>query len=177
MSLSFPDTTESCFFSQYKEKAAPEPKVITLCRIAASHPHITVSLFQGGIRRTLLPEDKYQIGVFPRVLLCPKISSLLYSEPQKSKADFGPHNLILWVNYLNDKVLHSKDSKYTTPRELVQYYAAAYNSSVTVSEQRKFYCRRLGLINDKFIHVAAVNPLTPERTFFPANFPAIKKIM
>ena len=43
---------------QSKEKGAPEPKVITLSRIAASLPHITVTLFHAGIGRTLLPEDK-----------------------------------------------------------------------------------------------------------------------
>ena len=102
-----------------KEKAVPEPKVITLSRIAASLSHITITLFDAGIGRTLLPEDKYQVGVFPRVLLCPNVSSLLYSESQSDSCGWAPHNLMLWINYLNDKVLHSKDSKYTIPRELV----------------------------------------------------------
>ena len=65
---------------QSKEKGAPEPKVITLSRIAASLPHITVTLFHAGIGRTLLPEDKYQLGNIPRVLLCPNIASLLFPE-------------------------------------------------------------------------------------------------
>ena len=42
-----------------KEKTAPEPKVITLSRVAASLPHITVTLNESGVGRTLLPKDNY----------------------------------------------------------------------------------------------------------------------
>nr|APG79270.1 hypothetical protein [Hubei bunya-like virus 2] len=126
------------------DDGAPEPKVITLARISAALPHITVSLFKSNVGRTLVPEDKYQLEDAPRVLLSPNVASLLVVDSSEPKG-FTPHHVVLWVNYLNDKVLHSKDKKFTEPRQLVQYHSAAFNSTATDVDFRKSFCKKFDL--------------------------------
>ena len=63
---------------------------------------------------------------------------------------------MLWINFLNDKVLHTKDGRYTPARELVQYYAAAFNSTMTMSDQRRHYCRKLQLIGEDLKYTKAI---------------------
>lgn len=134
---------------------APDPKVITLARISASLPHITATLFSAGIGRVLMSESKYGVGDFPRILLCPNIASLLSFETSGNAA-WAPHNLMVWINYMNDRVLHSKDKKYTDARSLIQYHLAAFNSITSDKSYRKEYSTRLGLLSEEEVYKPAI---------------------
>lgn len=137
-----------------KNESSPGPRIITLSRIAASLPHITVGLFLKDIGRTLLPMEKYGMESLERVALAPSLASLLPTQPAGKTEDgeeddeFVPHHMMVWISFMNDKVLHSKDKKFTPADQLVQFHMAAYKSMSTTPEQRRYYAIAFALCEE-----------------------------
>lgn len=118
-----------------------DSKVVTIPRIAATFPGVTVGLFHRGIGRTIYDVELLFPGITPpRALFSPMISSVLVHKEN------APLAVMLALAVKVDDVLHQVDNK-TPLTSLYTYMLASYNSTATTNLMKMKYCDewRLGV--------------------------------
>ena len=123
------------------ERRSLDNDTVTLPRIAACFPIITVKMFNEGIGKTICAD--YGLGDVDRCLLSPMMIAILPLE----KSDTA-HHIILWKSCMDDKVLHKKDKKLTLPKQLVVYHMANHKSKAIQPNDRIKACVEFGLCNE-----------------------------
>lgn len=116
-----------------KPGSSLDSKTITIPRIAASLPSITVGMFHKGFGRSIVDPAALFPGVdLPRVLFSPMIASMLPTN------DDSPLAVVLAIAVRTDDILHQTDAK-TKMMPLFQYLMASFNSQAQ-TEPMKARC-------------------------------------
>jgi hypothetical protein len=133
-----------------------DSKTITIPRIAASFPSITIGLFHRGFGRTIYdPLTLFPGAVLPRALFSPMIPSML---PKTADA---PIAIALCIAVKVDEILHQVGQK-TDLTALYQYLMASYNSTATTEMLKIKYSVSWGLgtkENGVFSYIEAITSL------------------
>ncbi|XP_044012225.1 uncharacterized protein LOC122855125 [Aphidius gifuensis] len=124
---------------------------VTLPRVAACFPQITVNLFHQGFGRAMMEIPSYfgELPV-PKVVL-----SMCFASVMPTKKGETLHHLIIWINYLNDLVIHQTQPEMLTPMSLlISYHFAAFQSEGIRENLRDKVFEKMGLLeNGDFIKV------------------------
>jgi len=116
-----------------KPGQALDGKTVTIPRIAASFPGITVGLFVQGYGRSIVdPSVIFPEMEVPRAIFAPMVSSVIPRSPQ------APLAVLLAIAVKTDDILHQVEAK-TALNALLQYLLASYNSTA-VTELVKIKC-------------------------------------
>jgi DNA-directed RNA polymerase subunit H (RpoH/RPB5) len=116
-----------------KPGQALDGKTITIPRIAASFPTITVGLFTKGYGRSIVdPTLLFPDVELPKAVFAPMVSSVIPKIPG------APLAILLAIAVRTDDVLHQTEQK-TTLTALHQYLMASFNSTA-VTELVKAKC-------------------------------------
>lgn len=120
-----------------------DAKTITVPRIAASFPNLTIGAFFHGYGRCVFEIHNFFPGKSPpRVIFAPMLASALI------KNDDAPLAALLAIAVKTDDVLHQTDAK-TSLTRLKTYLDASYNSTALTPEIREHYCFHWGLVKDE----------------------------
>lgn len=115
--------------------------MITIPRIAASFPSITVGLFHRGFGRSIVdPNVLFPDTALPRALYSPMMPSLI---PQHADA---PLAILLAIAVRTDDILHQTEAK-TGLGALHQYLLASYNSTAMTEPVKHKCCANWGIID------------------------------
>ncbi|XP_044012223.1 uncharacterized protein LOC122855122 [Aphidius gifuensis] len=127
------------------------PDTVTLPRVAACFPQVTVNLFYQGIGKAIMEIPSYfgELPV-PKVVL-----SRCFASVMPTKKGETLHHLIIWINYRNDLVIHQTQPKKLTPISLlISYHITAFQSKVVSEDYRDEIFEKMGLSeNGDFIKV------------------------
>lgn len=118
-----------------------EASMITIPRIAASFPSITVGLFHKGFGRSIVdPNILFPEMELPRALFSPMVPSLI---PQHADA---PLAILLAIAVRTDDILHQTEAK-TGLGALHQYLLASYNSTAMTEPVKQKCCANWEIID------------------------------
>jgi hypothetical protein len=116
-----------------------DSKTITIPRIAASFPAITVGLFHKNFGRSIIDSSQLFAEIdLPRAIFSPMIASVL------PKTNNAPLAVILLIAVKTDDVLHQTDNK-TALQALFQYLMASYNSTAVTEMVKQKNCEVWGI--------------------------------
>lgn len=116
-----------------------DSKIVTIPRIAATFPNVTINLFHKGFGRLIFDKNLLFPGVeVPRALLSPMMPSML------PKVNDVPLAVMLAVAVKTDDVLHQVTNK-TSLQALYQYMIASYSSAATTERVKCKYAVEWGL--------------------------------
>lgn len=119
---------------------ALDGKTITIPRIAASFPTITVGLFTKGYGRSIVdPTVLFPESDLPKAIYAPMVSSVI---PKSGQA---PLAVLLAIAVKTDDVLHQVEVK-TSLTALLQYLMASYNSTAVTELVKAKYCTEWGIV-------------------------------
>lgn len=118
-----------------------DANVITLPRIAATFPTVTVELFHQGLGRTLVePSEIVGRNVeWPRAFLSPMVASMI------PHVDHSPKAQLLAIAVAIDDLLHQTDTK-TKLKALFQYMMASYQSTAINPGLKISRCKKWGIL-------------------------------
>jgi len=135
-----------------------DSKTITIPRISASFPNLTIGSFINGFGRCVFDiHNFFPDKNPPRALFAPFIGSALVAQ------DDAPKAVLLAIAIKTDDVLHQTGAK-TTLKALMTYLDASYKSNALPAETRLAYCFDWGLVeqtNGNIIYKIVVTELRP----------------
>lgn len=132
-----------------KPGTALDSEVITIPRISASFPNITVGWFHMGFGRSIIDQATLFPEVeLPRAIMSPMVASIL---PQSANT---PLIVLFAIAVKIDDILHQTDNK-TTLSNLQTYLMASYNSTATTELVKIKACTHWNIgqkINGQFVY-------------------------
>lgn len=166
------------FVKDEKREKSLTPTSVTLARVASCFPMMTITLFSNEIGRTLAPQIRYFGENVPRSLLAPGIAAAV---PRMVNSKSSIHHAILWINYINDKIINQGQKRKETPiTSLISFHRAAFNSSTLSDSLRIKLCQKTGLMNNNAFKEEVIrldkkalerfSAIDETREFFPLEF-------
>lgn len=117
-----------------------DSKIITIPRIAACFPNITVDAFNSGFGRSIVdPTVLFPDVTLPRAIFSPMMPSMV------STTSNFPISILLAISVRVDDLLHQIDTK-TSLTNLHQYLMASYNATAVTESVKIKYCQRWKIV-------------------------------
>lgn len=143
---------------------------ITIPRISASFPALTVDLFDRKIGRPIVDPSIIFPGVeLPRALFSPMASSMLPEHVNSPKA------VMVAIAIAIDDVLHPMDQK-TSLQNIYTYFMASYTSTAMTKFIKIEYCKKWGIINADLRNRTTMANFTYKVEIIDARVPALQFI-
>lgn len=116
-----------------------DPKIVTISRIAASFPGVTVGLFHKGLGRSIVdPTILFPGHNLPRALFSPMMASAIPVHPD------APRAILMAIAVAIDDILHQNAK--SGLQNMYNYFLASYNSEAITQKLKIIYCRDWNIV-------------------------------